>query len=174
MEIRQELPVKLITGIMYQNARGCEQAVKALMEQYGDIEKCTPELDFSFTNYYEEEMGTGLRKIFCSFVEPIDPNQLIDIKIYTNTLEERWLQNGKRTVNIDPGYIHPAKLVLATTKDFAHRVLLGRGIYGDVHLTWHGQGFQATPWTYPDYQLPVPMQFFIDVRNNFLQQLPKS
>lgn len=151
----------------------------SLGEVLGKMEKLLSKVDsrstrydFSkFTAYYNEEMGTGLQKQMVSFRELVPAEKLPDIKIATNHLEEKWRMSGKRQVNIDPGYVCAAKLVLATTKDYDHRIYLNRGIFGDVHLRFRNGHFRPNEWTYPDYQQNPILSFFENVRKLYLEQL---
>jgi hypothetical protein len=121
---------------------------------------------FSFTNYYEEEMGTGLWKAVRIFSAPRDPQDLAEIKLQTNAIEAALAApGGKRRVNLDPGYLTLAKVVLATTKDFSHRIYLRGGVYAEVTLSARDGAFQPHPWTYPDYRQESVRQFFWKARN---------
>jgi hypothetical protein len=116
-------------------------------------------------------MGENLSKLFLVFAKLIAPATLPTIKCVTNTLEQEHTDEDKRLINLDPGYISQAKLVLATTKNYAHRIYLDQGIFGDIHLTYTNQSFQTQPWTYPDYQQPKIIEFFNTIRHNYLRQL---
>ena len=95
----------------------------------------------------------------------------MDIKLSTNRLEQSLSVNGKRTVNIDPGYLTPARVVLASTKDFGHRLYLGRGIYGEVTLMYQKKEFRPLPWTYPDYRSEPYHRFFEELLRVYMAQL---
>jgi hypothetical protein len=81
----------------------------------------------------------------------IGQDQLADIKLVTNALEQARAADGRRRVNIDPGYLLLERFVLATGKNYSHRIYLGRGIYADLTLIYRQGAFRALPWTYPDY-----------------------
>ncbi len=120
---------------------------------------------FAFTDYYKEEMGGSLVKTIRLFANPADPSILADIKLKTNALEARFsVQPGGRKINLDPGYLTLAKVVLATTKDFSHRIYLRDGIYAEVTLSARNGAFQPHPWTYPDYKQESVRQFFWEAR----------
>ena len=93
------------------------------------------------------------------------------LKIQTNKIEEKYSENNKRRINIDPGYVTQAKLVLATTKNYSHRIHLAKGIFGDVHLTVYKGKFKPNPWTYPDYKEKFVLEFFDNVRKIYLESL---
>lgn len=171
-------PVKLIVGMIAADKTRFPVAVDRLTGSYGPPDCWSEEFPFDFTRYYEGEMGTGLRRRFVSFARLVDPGRLADIKCATNELERELgaLRNGTvcRTINLDPGYLELAKLVLATTKNSAHRVYLGKGIYAEVTLQYRQHAFTALPWTYPDYRTTAYHRFFVEVRRRYHEQLRKS
>lgn len=135
------------------------------------MDKESEVMDFTFTGYYDKEMGAGIKRQFVSFTRLILPEQLPVIKLLTNKIEQDLALKGKRRVNIDPGYLSLAKVVLATTKDYSHRFYLGQGIYGEVTLTYARGKFSSFPWTYPDYQTQSYQQFFGEIREIYKKQL---
>lgn len=136
--------------------------------KFGHISSRSELFDFTHTDYYTEEMGPNLKKIFYVFERPIPLQKLVDVKIYTNRLEAKFSKREKgimrRQVNLDPGYLSLNKVVLASTKDYSHRLYLGKGIYGEVTLFFKNKTFTPFPWTYPDYQTPGYIKFFNSVR----------
>jgi len=166
--------VKLLAAIAYKNDDDFHK-VKAILEsQFGEIDLESESFSFHHTGYYEEEMGKDLKKIFISFSDLIFPDKLAAIKLKTNEFEGDFLHNGNRTVNIDPGYISRAKLVLATTKNYAHRIYLRDSIYGDLHLFYKDDEFHPQPWTYPDYNEEFNRAFFKKVRQKYIESLKES
>jgi len=162
--------VYLISALCYHDQCDAAKALELLVEAFGPIQQMSSVFDFTHTTYYQKEMGSALCKFFCCFENLIDPIDVIDVKLKTNEIEERLAKDGKRSVNIDPGYLEAAKLVLATTKNFGHRIYLGKGIYGDVQLFWRQGKFQSNPWTYPDYLDAISIAFFTDVRKGYLKR----
>ena len=106
-------------------------------------------------------MGSPLKRQFISFEKPISPEKITDIKLFTNSIEEKLCVHKKRRINIDPGYMSDSKLVLATTKEHFHRIYLNKGIYAEVTLYWRKGSFQPFEWTYPDYRT----REYIDILN---------
>lgn len=169
--IRKPIPVKMICGVTLASSIWTEEVIQALEMRFSPVESRSPVFDFSgYTSYYEEEMGTGLTKLFISFQGLYDPGSLATGKVITTEIEMMRSRRGKREVNLDPGYITAAKLVLATTKDFAHRVYVGQGIYGDVQYRYRQGKFEPSKWTYPDYQSGLALNFFYEVRETFMKQ----
>jgi hypothetical protein len=138
---------------MYQPSVDISCFKKLLIDKYGSMEASYGPIPFTFTDYYSPEMGTSLLKEYLVFSHPLDRESLPEIKTYTNSLEQEHVQNGNRGVNIDPGYLSRDKLVLASTKDFYHRLYLGQGIFGEVTLHYRKGAFRYFSWTYPDYKL---------------------
>jgi hypothetical protein len=119
-------------------------------------------------------MGARLKKLYVCFTDLIRREELPSIKLWTNALEEDHACAGRRTVNIDPGYVSRDKLVLATTKDFFHRLYLGRGIYGEVTLHFQKGAFRHFSWTYPDYREKDVQEFLIKARASIAPQEKKE
>ncbi|HID93519.1 MAG TPA: DUF4416 family protein [bacterium (Candidatus Stahlbacteria)] len=154
---------KLICGVIANSEWMLEKVIAVLKENFGDIDKRSKMIPFDFTNYYEKEMGKGLIREWVSFLKPIKEDEIKNIKLKTIKLE-KWLANkdGSRNVNIDPGYVSLSKLVLASTKDYAHRIYLGDGIFAEITLIYRKGAFQPLEWTYPDYRQNT--RFFEEVR----------
>jgi hypothetical protein len=166
--IKEPPPAKLFAAIMYTQTFDLRQALSALRASYGEIESFYGPVPFLWSDYYEEEMGRGLLKYYAVFKEPFDRCRLPSVKNHTNELERTFSRNGKRAVNIDPGYLAKDKLALASTKDFYHRLYLGDGIFGEVTLHYRKSGFRYFSWTYPDYQEPAFLEFLEAARRRLL------
>lgn len=166
------LPVKLIIGLIAHDDGLFDKTQKALTRKFGPADLVSPLYDFDSTDYYEKEMGKGLKRKFLSFQGLIAPERLAGIKRYTNSLENRLSRNrGRRDINIDPGYVSLSKLVLATTKSFVHRIYIGRGIFEEITLYFKEGSFAAGPWTYPDFRQQTHIAFFNGIRNTYYGQL---
>jgi len=153
-----------------------EYAEKKLSELFGPADLKSPNHEFDTTDYYEQEMGPGLRRVFLSFERLIRPEDLSEIKLKTNALEESiraQFKSERRIVNLDPGYLTAAALIMATAKDFSHRVPLQRGIYAHLEFLFHKNGIQLLPWTYPDLRDKRYGAFFLEARRIYSAQLQK-
>jgi hypothetical protein len=171
-KLRVYPPVKFFTAITTSSGLLLSGVEKKLREVLSEIQDSSAQYNFDeFTHYYESEMGKGLNKKMIAFSRLGPAEILPDIKIATNLVEAEYLQDGRRQVNIDPGYVTAAKMVLATTKDYDHRLYLGRGIFGDVHYRFRRGHFQMMEWTYPDYRQPAIVEFFEQLRNRYMSQL---
>jgi hypothetical protein len=173
-QIRPFRPVKLMCGIIASEDAHFVSAEAGLAGLFGDIDSRSARFDFNITNYYEAEMGPSLRRGFLSFERLVDPEQLSDIKVKTNEFEDDVrLAFGatRRVVNIDPGFLTSAALIMATAKDFSHRIPLRRGIYGHLELLFSKNGLRRLDWTYPDFAQEGYQVYFLDVRKIYLAQL---
>ena len=148
---------------------------KANRSGLGEVWLKTPVFDFNHTSFYNATMGNGIRKQLFAFEQPIDPGKLPAIKNSSNAIEKAYegLQSYdvQRPINIDPGYVTEAKLILATIKDRDHRVYLGEGIYGEVTLAYYGKKWNPSRWTYPDYTSPENLDFVEKCRLRLRQKL---
>jgi hypothetical protein len=162
--------VILVSAVCFASEALHERALARMTASWGPELMRSADFAFDFSDYYRAEMGSDLRKTFHAFETSIDPVQIVEIKHRSNEIEIRLSSSGKRKVNIDPGYLEAAKLVLASTKNYSHRIYLAGGIYGDVQLVWRRGRFQGQPWTYPDYLQPLALDFFTRVREMLLHR----
>jgi hypothetical protein len=160
-------PAKLICGIIVSSSKIEEKAIRSLKEEFGDIEIKSKAIPFNFTDYYEKEMGENLKREWVSFKKNIEEGWLKDIKLITIEIEKKLSIEDKRQVNIDPGYVNLSRLVLATTKDYSHRIWLGDGIFAEVTLIYKNHHFHPLEWTYPDYR--ENREFFERVRRELMK-----
>jgi hypothetical protein len=160
--------VKLFVGIMFTRRGALAQVVGELENKFGVVSIKSPSFDFNFTDYYNEEMGYDIKKVFIGFGEPIEPEEIADIKIFTIGLEKTFSKidgkDLKRTLNIDPGFVDMNNVVLVSTKNRSQRIPLKKGIYGEVTLVFIGKKFEPLPWTYPDFKTPLARKFLSSLR----------
>lgn len=162
--------VKLFVASTFINEEVAAAVDALLNQEFGPIAITSETFDFVYTKYYANEMGVGLKKKFIGFQRLIRPERLSDIKLKTNAIEAQFSVDNRRRCNLDPGYLSGAKAVLATTKNFDHRIYLGQGIYGDVHLRYRGNKFIFNDWTYPDYRQPMVLDFFYQLRVIYMKE----
>jgi len=173
--IKNHYPVKYFCAVTFNHKLDTNPILTLLSEECGETDLQSPVYAFDvFTDYYEPEMGAGLSKFFIAFKNLQDPGLLPACKIKSNRLEEQFCLNGKRQVNLDPGYVTEAKVVLATTKDYSHRIYLTKGIFADLHLVFDKGSFRAQPWTYPDYKQELSIHFFNQLREQLRSQLIRT
>jgi len=160
-------PAKLVVGVFLKDREIFPGIAQALAAAFGALDLVSPWMAFDYTAYYEREMGAPLWRRMLAFQTGIEQDQLVEIKLATNSLEQTFVIDGRRRVNIDPGYLLLERFVLATGKNFSHRIYLGRGIYADLTLIYRQGVFRALPWTYPDYGGQALGRFLEAVRHKY-------
>lgn len=160
---------KIFFGLIYKDSNGLKNILNKI-ENLGKIDNQSIEIPFDFTDYYEAEMGTQLKRKWVSIEKIIPENDLIKIKHKAIKWEKDLTSEGRRTVNCDPGGICDNRVVLVTTKNFSHRIYLGEGIFGEVTLIFKGNRFQPREWTYPDYQSDIFQKFAKKCKKKFLER----
>jgi hypothetical protein len=163
-ETREPAPVLLLIAASSRHEEALAWGLRQSEREFGPVAAISEAFDFNETDYYAAEMGAGLKKQFWVFATPIDPSRLAAIKLTTNFWEAEYAglktHAEPRPINLDPGYLTLAKLVLASTKDHAQRIYLSHGIYAEVTLQYRSGGWQPLPWTYPDYRRDDFQAFF--------------
>ncbi len=171
-DIQAPASVLLIVAASSRHEEALAWALAAMEPCFGAVALLSEAFDFIETDYYAATMGPDLKKQFVAFERLIDPGALVDIKRQTNAWEAEYAALNRhpepRPLNLDPGYITPAKLVLASTKDHAHRIHLQEGIYAEVTLSYRARRWQPQEWTYPDYRREDYQQFFTACRNRLV------
>ena len=166
--------VKLIMSVLSKDKKLLGEVLKVLSTQYGGIDFASALLPFNYTDYYAQEMGRAIVRRFVSFESLVRPESLPDIKLWTNTIEDRFSANGKRQANTDPGYMSYAHLILATGKGYTHRPYLRDGIYADLTLIYRDKTFHPLPWTYPDYAETSVIGMFNKIREKYVVQMKET
>ncbi len=161
-------PALLIAAAFSRYDQTLAWAKKKLEAEWGAIALESEAFAFHETDYYEPTMGQGIKKQFWAFERPFDAAELVEIKLAANRFEEEYAAEAKlpepRPLNIDPGYLTLGKLVLASTKDFAHRIYLNRGIYAEVTLYYKHHRWQHHDCTFADYRREDYQRFFTQCR----------
>ena len=166
--------VKLIMAITCSPGSRSSEVTDALVGLFGPVEFSYGPIPFCFTDYYREEMGEDLVKSYITFETAMDREALAGIKVFTNDLERQFAVSDRRTVNLDPGYLAADKLVLASTKDFYHRVYLSQGIFAEVTLHYRKGKYRFFSWTFPDYREPGFLEFLEKVRAKHVKTVRAS
>jgi Domain of unknown function (DUF4416) len=168
-------PVKLLVAILSADPQLFAPAVDYLQQSYGPIDLQSAIFPWNTTDYYREEMGENLLRQFVTFARLISPEELVHLKLATNNVELAFAAtSSSRRVNLDPGYLDATKLVLASTKNQAHRLYLSQGIYAEVTLLYHHGAFHPFLYTYTDYRWPETHAFLRQARTQYLEQLRKQ
>jgi hypothetical protein len=167
-------PAKFLVGVFMKDQKIFHEIFSLLEEKFGNIDIVSPWFNFDYTEYYEKEMGKDLYRRMIVFKDLIGQDDLAEIKKITNLIEKEYSEHGKRKINIDPGFIVPSRFVLATGKDYAHRIYIGENIYADLTLMFKNGDFHDLDWTYPDYSSRQMKDFLLKARSKYLLDLAES
>lgn len=167
-------PVLTLIAIFSRYPEALQWARDTGESQWGPIALASDEFVFDQTSYYERDMGSNLFKQMVAFEQLRDPAELADWKIASNQWEEQYRATGDfeeaRPLNIDPGYVTEAKLVLASTKDRDHRIYLRDGIFAEGTLYFHRGKWSDRSWTYPDFATQHYKAFLTECRDYLRQR----
>jgi hypothetical protein len=164
-------PQKLVLGVLTSRPGAQEEILAAARGEWGPEDFVSPPALFTWSHYYDAEMGTPIQRFFVTFEGLVDPSCLAAIKARSNVLEERWRDGPRRTVNLDPGVLALSRFSLATTKDNAHRIPLSGGIYAEITLLFRQGSYSPMDWTYPDYRSGETIAMLIAIRVRYREQL---
>ena len=167
-------PEKLVIPLLTADAGLLGTVYSALEELFGPRDFESGPIDFSFTTYYEPEMGPALIRTITCFERLVSPEELPAVKLACNGLESTFAVDGRRRINLDPGLISFKRFILATTKNNGHRIPLRDGIYGEVTLVYVAGAFRSLQWTYPDYRSPAYIEVLDEIREIYKRQLKRG
>ncbi len=165
------IPEKLVIGVLSTRSNRHGELISAIEKDFGVTEKIYGPYPFTFTTYYTEEMGSDIERYFYVMKELVSPDALSDIKLETNRIEQTFMEDGKRKINLDPGILSADRFILATTKGRGHRIPLQKGIYGEITLMYMCKEFQILPWTYTDFATDTYRCLLKEIRKAYLSQL---
>jgi hypothetical protein len=139
---------------------------------FGDLDSWTEPMSFTFTHYYDAELGSSICRVLFSVQELTDPAALVRLKCDANRVERDTARaDGRRVINLDPGLLSLSRIILASTKASGHRIPIGDGIHAEVTLLFrHGQ-YRPLEWTYPDFRSPAYQEWLLKVRDIYHGQL---
>jgi hypothetical protein len=169
-EMKRAQPVELIAGVIFFDPALLQPLEAELERLAGKIEARSCVYAFDMTDYYREEMGEGLKRIFYSFRSLISPDEIADIKVRTNEIERKFTVAGRRQVNIDPGYMDFYKLVLASAKYLGQKIYLSKGVYADPTL-YYDKGWKPYDWGFPDFKGGRYDDFLSEVRTTYKEKI---
>jgi len=165
--VRDQESVIVFFAILYNKFFDLEILKKLLIKKFGAILYISDSSSFTYTNYYYKEMG-DLYRIFIFFEKKVAKSMLVSLKKYTDKLEHKYLIDGKRIVNIDPGLYSKENIILATNKGYTHRVYLDKGVFADLTLYYKDKTYNSLPWTFKEYQSKEVIYLFNSLRHNLL------
>ena len=163
---------KMIMGVIYHDKAVYDEVIKIITDKFGPIDDMTEEFSFSeeFSSYYDDELGGEGMRVILSFRDTVDASRQAEIKTFTNEVEATYSVDGKRKINLDPGFMNHGRLMLATTKPTGFRIPLKDGIYTELTLFYARGDWQIFPWTYRDYRSERVQKFLTRVRKNYLSE----
>lgn len=165
-------PSLLFTGIIFSDENCLDNYISSIQTHFClSVMHRSPIFDFTHTSYYEDEMGTPLKRVFLSFSPLVEPEKAFQFKLKALEVEELFASNNKRKINIDPGILSLHNIILFSTKNFSHRIACGDGIYSEVTCLLGPKGISSLPWTYPDFMQKQIESFFLDMRRTYHNKL---
>lgn len=165
------VPERLVVAVLASRPDRLGEARAEIERRYGPVAFASDAEPWSYTTYYDREMGPGIVRLFWAFDRLVDPAELAAIKRETNAIEDAFREEGHRRLNLDPGLLSLSRFVLATTKDGAHRIPLRDGIYAEVTLVFEHGEFRPLPWTYPDYRSEGVRSVLRAIRGSYRDRL---
>ena len=147
----QPLPVKYFVAILYHAPESLDAAKAALVAAWDEFDFEGRDHPFDVSRYYEPEMGGPLNRRLVTFRDLMPPTELVSMKVRCNRIEDALAVEGRRVVNLDPGYLDHNKIVLASAKEAGQKIYLGEGIYADLVGRYKGGRYRPFEWTFPDF-----------------------
>jgi len=167
------LPAYFFASIIYQKDEKLKEALNLLSQREWKISKMTQEMPFHHTEYYYEEMGKPLKRVFVFFEPFAEREKIIDLKHFSYSVEKELSSSEKRNVNIDPGYLTLENIVLSTFKNYSHRIYLGKGVFAEITLIYRNKSYEPLPWTYPDYRSEEIIKIFNQEREEYKRRIKR-
>ena len=165
-ELLNPVKANLTVSVMFKDEKLLEKIRRILEKKFGEIDAVSDTYDFSsISPYYDPEMGSGIKKVVFSFKEPVPREILTKVKLFCAKTEKKYSENGNRLINLDPGLITLENFILATGKNYSHRIYLGKGVFAEVTLMFGKKNvIKELPWTYRDYLFEPARSFLLKVR----------
>jgi len=169
--LKEPKPVKLVFSVIYNKATDTDIIKGRLNSMFGEIDFESDQLNFEHSDYYTKEMGGNLKRKFFSIKKLINREEIVNLKRLANELENEYMVESRRCINVDPGYLAHEHLILATGKGFAHRPYLGKGVYAELTLIYTQNEYHSLDWTYPDYKENEVKDIFKHLRKIYISNL---
>ena len=173
-EIHTPPPVLPIVTVFSRYPEALEWAKARIEREWGEVVLIGGPFPFELTHYYDETMGGGLQRVFFALKPLMEASMLVAMKHQSNEWEDEYARqfpkDEPRPVNIDPGYIDMSKLVLASSKDFTHRIYMADGIFAEITLFYRRGGWQTHDWTFPDFRATTYHPFLSQCRQLLNQE----
>ncbi len=164
-------PVKLVAAVLYQKIEDFQSGLALLEKAFSSIDFQGSAFPFVESDYYQEEMGSDLKRLMISFDELVMPDTLVKAKQTTKQLEQQLADQGNRTVNLDIGYLDIFKLILASFKGRSNKIYMGEQVWADMILYFEKGDYQSFLWSFPDFKSGIYNKDLISIRNKYKRQL---
>jgi hypothetical protein len=164
--LRSPQPVYLVMGVIFAGRERLDELEARMAASFGETEIRSEVFDFDVTDYYRDEMGPGLKRVFYGFKRLIDPGDIVDIKLAAVEIEEGLSREGRRRFNLDPGYMDFNKVILVSAKFLAQKVYLSKGVYADPTI-YYDKGWKVYDWAFPDFRSGRYDAFFTEARRSY-------
>jgi hypothetical protein len=170
--VRSPDPALVVVSAIYSNETDLTSACSHLSAVIGELSVFGGDQVFDWTDYYQAEMGSALKRRFMVARDLLPRQLLTELKLLSNAIEREYARpDGSRTINLDPGLLAAENFVLATTKNFSHRIYLREGIFAEVTLQFVRGAFEPLAWTYPDYRSETLRSLLGEQRRKYLTDL---
>lgn len=144
-------PVKLFVAVLWAGEEALGAALERLRALWGSTDFIGGDRPFDATDYYEPEMGPGLKRRLVSFEPLVPPGRLVRAKHESSAVEEELAAGKGRRVNLDAGYLDHHKIVLASFKGAGQKIYLGDGVWADLAARYRAGRYHPFEWTFPDF-----------------------
>ncbi|NLD99095.1 MAG: DUF4416 family protein, partial [Fibrobacter sp.] len=151
-DTKTALPVKYFIAVLFSDSKLLCDARQRICSLWGEIDIEGEDHLFDVTDYYKEEMGEPIYRRIVSLNTLYDPMLIVQMKLICNNLEKELSVNGKRSINLDAGYLDHNKILLASAKEAGQKIYLGDGIYADLAGRYKAGKYQPFEWSFPDFK----------------------
>ena len=161
LELQPPTSGLLFFSVLYRSDLFSEELIHRKIESlYGKLITFNPEFN-PLASYYSKEMGSveTLKRFFLVTTSSYPREFLLSTKLLSLDWERQWSDGNKRMVNVDLGLISAENFILATTKNYSHRIFLGQNIFADLTYQYQDTSYQTLPWTYPDFKDQAKIEF---------------
>ncbi len=162
--------VKLLIAVLFSRDIDRTEVYARLETAFGPIDYTSASFPFDVTHYYEAEMGPGIERVLISFERLVDPSMLVALKLLTIRIEDEYIRNEARRVNLDVGYLDTHKLILASAKEGWQKIFLDKGVYADPTLYYRKGTFHPFEWGFPDFKSGRYNDALLEIRQIYKKQ----
>lgn len=167
-------PVKYLAAVLHGGGDLAAGLYPLLAGRFGEVDFEGSDHPFDLTDYYQSEMGRGLRRRIVSFCALAPPEELAAAKAFAAAVEDRLAEAGRRTVNVDVGYLDFHKVVLGSYKEGPQKIHVGAGVWADIVLVYRDGAWRPLDWSFPDFRTGRYAEDFDAIRRIYRRQLREA